>query len=197
MSNGKGAATAAPAAVMPKTEADAIAALDEVRRELDIAKQTGDVETLHEWRDRAAAVQHYQRMRDGGEQAADDAGEVKVRAEAALGALDREANPDGAGGRGKTASKVEGVSDAHPRDRAKWRKLGKLPDDELDKADRRRAPGRRRRRRPPTTSPPRPSTNRVSRGRANAPLPARRYGKTTRCSPGSRADWPPAGRLTN
>lgn len=116
------------AAVVPASEAQGLVALDEARRQIALAKASGDIDALKEWRDRAAAVQHYVKRRGGAKEVGDDAGEVKVRAEAALGALDREINPAGSGGRGKTASELEGVSDLPAATRATWRRLGALDD---------------------------------------------------------------------
>lgn len=118
-------------AIVPASEARAIAALDEARRQIGLARQSGDVDALKEWRDRAAAVQHYARQRAGAKEIANDAGEVKVRAEAALGALDREMAPRG---RPEKDSVTEGflAGEIAPETRSAWRKLGALNDDALD-----------------------------------------------------------------
>jgi len=121
-----------PAEIVPQREADALVALDEVKRQLSIAKLTGDTETLLEWQRRAAAILHYTRMRDGGRDAANDAGEVKVRAEAALGAIDREANPHGVRSDRRDSPTESLPPEVGSATRANWRKLGALPDDELD-----------------------------------------------------------------
>jgi hypothetical protein len=71
-------------------------------------------------------------MRDGGQDAANDAGEVKVRAEAALGAIDREANPVGVHRQRDTPTVTQ--PEVSPTTRAAWRKLGALQDDQLDAA---------------------------------------------------------------
>ncbi len=108
---------------VPPADEHALVALDEARRQIALAKSNGDTNTLKEWRDRAAAVQHYVRRRGGAKEVGDDAGEVKVRAEAALGHLDRESAP-----RGRPAKDTPTVSfiDAAPTTRANWRKLGEL-----------------------------------------------------------------------
>lgn len=59
---------------------------------------------------------------------ASDAGEVKVRAERALGQLDREDNPHG--GKREQGSATESCSapDVAPETRASWRKLAEVAD---------------------------------------------------------------------
>jgi N6-adenosine-specific RNA methylase IME4 len=118
-------------ALVPASEAQALAALDEARRQIGLAKASGDVDALKEWRDRAAAVQHYARQRAGAKDIANDAGEVKVRAEAALGALDEAMAPRG---RPAKDSAAEGflAGEVAPETRAAWRKLGKLDEPTLD-----------------------------------------------------------------
>jgi hypothetical protein len=117
--------------VLPPREAQTLAALDQAREAIELARQSGDVDTLLELRDRAAAVQHYQRRRDGAREVADSAGEIKVRAEAALGHIDWEANPPHSGGRGKTAT-ADVVVSTQPNTRASWRALGRLAPEQLD-----------------------------------------------------------------
>jgi hypothetical protein len=120
--------------VLPAEEAAAIAALDEAKRQIDIARANEDVGSLMEWRDRAAAVQHYIRKRDEARELADNAGELKVRAEAALGRLDLKVAP----GRGRR--KTEGddtdeaapLADFQPNTRSMFRTLGKLEESQLD-----------------------------------------------------------------
>lgn len=119
--------------VVPEADAQALVALDEARRQIALAKGNGDANTLHEWRDRAAAVQHYVRRRGGAKQVGDDAGEVKVRAEAALGALDREAAPRGRPTKDDSdANFSPPLAGVDPRVRASWRTLGALSDGDLD-----------------------------------------------------------------
>src|SRR5207245_9530469 len=89
--------------VLPREEAQAIAALDEAKRQIDIARSKQDVDALMEWRDRAAAVQHYIKRRNEARDLADNAGELKVRAEAALGKLDLAVAPR----RGRKPAKEE------------------------------------------------------------------------------------------
>jgi hypothetical protein len=122
--------------VLPAEEAAAIAALDEAKRQIDIARASEDVESLLEWRDRAAAVQHYIKKRDEARELADNAGELKVRAEAALGKLDLAITP----GRGRRKSQEEEatpadlapLSDFQPNTRSMFRTLGKLEESQLD-----------------------------------------------------------------
>jgi hypothetical protein len=116
------------AAIVPLAEARSLIQIEEARQTIALAREAGDVDALKEWRDRAAAVEHYARKRDGAEAAAQDAAEIKLRAEAALGRL----NPPEPGGRGKTSSMMEGVSE-HPRTIATWRRLGEV--DERGKLD--------------------------------------------------------------
>lgn len=116
-------------AIVPASEARAIAALDEARRQIGLARRSGDVNALKEWRDRAAAVQHYARQRAGAKEIANDAGEVKVRAEAALGAIDGEINPPS---RGVASPPEATIIEAAAATRAAWRKLGTLEEQQLD-----------------------------------------------------------------
>lgn len=122
--------------VLPKEESDAIAALDEAKRQIDIARMNEDVDTLLEWQDRAAAVMHYIRRRDEARELADNAGEIKVRAEAALGRLDLAVSP----GRGRRAAadddedepEAPPLASLQPNRRSAYRLLGKLDSKELD-----------------------------------------------------------------
>jgi hypothetical protein len=119
--------------VLPAEEANAIAALDEAKRQIDIARANEDIDSLLEWQDRAAAVQHYIRRRDEARELADNAGEIKVRAEAALGKLDLAVAP----ARGRRAASddtpeeppLAGFASAR---RSAYRVLGKLAPGELD-----------------------------------------------------------------
>jgi N6-adenosine-specific RNA methylase IME4 len=119
--------------LVPLADARALAALDEARHAIALARQQGDVDTLREWRDRADAIQHYAKRRDGAQQTANDAGEVKVRAERALGQLDRELAP---AHRPEKSSQSEGFSaplaNLPSESRASWRKLGALEDDQFE-----------------------------------------------------------------
>ena len=124
--------------VMPPEEAQAIAAIDEAKRQIEIAVANQDVDSLLEWRDRAAAVQHYIRRRDEARELADNAGELKVRAEAALGRLDLEVVPKR--GRRKAADEDSNgdepvpapLADFQTARRSMFRTLGKLAEDQLD-----------------------------------------------------------------
>jgi hypothetical protein len=125
--------------VLPPEEAQAIAALDEAKRQIDIARVNQDVDALLEWADRAAAVQHYIKRRDEARELADNAGEIKVRAEAALGRLDLAAVP----GRGRPPKKEESeaeedepvvspLADFQTARRSAFRTLGRLDTKQLD-----------------------------------------------------------------
>jgi phage N-6-adenine-methyltransferase len=120
-------------ALVPTEDGRALAALDEAKAAIAEARAAGDTETLKEWRDRAAAYLHYNARRDNSKAVANDAGEVKVRAERALGQLDAEENPHG-GDRSEQASVGEACSvpEVAPATRAAWRKLAKVADDRFD-----------------------------------------------------------------
>jgi N6-adenosine-specific RNA methylase IME4 len=119
--------------IVPAAEARSLAALDEARRQIALAKVDGDVDALREWRDRAAAVQHYAGKRAGAKQTADDAGEVKVRAERALGQLDREAAPGNRRQPKDTGGRIlSPLADVHGNTRSDWRRLGEVPEDQFD-----------------------------------------------------------------
>lgn len=117
------------AALVPAAEARSVVALDEARAAIAVARQTGDAGALREWRDRAAAVQHYARMRDDGRHAANEAGEIKVRAERALGQLDAEGRQHG-GSRKQDGGAPILTVEGHTR--AAWRKLGALDEPEFE-----------------------------------------------------------------
>lgn len=132
--------------VIPASEAQAIAALDEAKRQIDIARANEDVDTLLDWADRAAAVQIYIKRRDEAREVADNAGEIKVRAEAALGKLDLAARPTA--GRPAKKDDTEGEDNSSDTEeleeapsplasfqtarRSAFRTLGKLEEKELD-----------------------------------------------------------------
>ena len=122
--------------VLPAEEAAAIAAIDEAKRQIDIARASEDVDSLLEWRDRAAAVQHYLTKRNEARELADNAGELKVRAEAALGKMDLVITP-GRGRRAKTEeeekpAELAPLADFQPNTRSMFRTLGKLEESQLD-----------------------------------------------------------------
>jgi hypothetical protein len=120
--------------VLPAEEAAAIAALDEAKRQIDIARASEDVDALLEWRDKAAAVQHYIKKRDEARELADNAGELKVRAEAALGKIDLAVSP----GRGRRKAEddkpaeIAPLADFQPNTRSMFRTLGRLEESQLD-----------------------------------------------------------------
>ena len=126
--------------VLPAAEAQAIAALDEARRQIDIARASEDIDTLLEWTDRAAAVTHYYKRREEARELADNAGEIKVRAEAALGKLDLKYAPSRRGGpKPKSEEAAEGEEEApsplaqfQPNRRSAFRTLGQLDSNQLD-----------------------------------------------------------------
>ena len=116
--------------VLPPREAQALVALDEAKRQIQLARDQADVTTLLEWRDRAAAVAHYVQRRGEAREIADDAGEVKIRAEAAIGQIDGAESSHG-GDRSKLYP-VELAPDVATQTRANWRKLGALEPGQLD-----------------------------------------------------------------
>lgn len=115
--------------LVPIRETQALLALDEARRAITAAREAHDADALREWRDRAAAVQHYARQRGDAQDVANDAGEVKLRAERALGSLDLELNPHG---KNQWTSGEGEVLRVGKDTRAAWRKLGGLDDATFD-----------------------------------------------------------------
>ena len=117
--------------VLPPREAQALVALDEAKRQIQLARDQADVAALLEWRDRAAAIAHYAHRRGEAREIADDAGEVKIRAEAAIGQIDGIQNPEG---RPKKAIATVDfpTPDVGPNTRRDWRNLGKLEPGQLD-----------------------------------------------------------------
>ena len=116
-------------------EGQSLIELDEAKRHIALAREMAAAEELHEWRDRAAAMLHYSKMRGDSQEAANQAAEIKVRAEAALGALDSEAKPASVGRNGaQMGSSGEPIPDlgVAKATRANWRKLGQLDEEKLD-----------------------------------------------------------------
>lgn len=135
---GRAPRAAAPGTdVLPAEEAQAIAALDEAKRQIDIARASEDVDSLLEWADRAAAVAHYIKRREEARELADNAGEIKVRAEAALGKLDLKYAPH-RGRRSKEEEEAAAEEAPSPLEqfqtarRSAFRTLGRLDGDQLD-----------------------------------------------------------------
>jgi hypothetical protein len=123
--------------VLPPEDVQALAALDEAKRQIDVARAMGDTEKLLEVRDTMAAFQHYWKLREDARDIVDSAGEVKVRAEAALGKLDIQAAPSSRGGRRKTEDEEEEavvppLADFQPNRRSMFRTLGRLEAKQLD-----------------------------------------------------------------
>jgi ParB family chromosome partitioning protein len=119
--------------LVPAKAGNTLVELDEAKRHIALAREMALADELHEWRDRAAAMLHYSKMRGDSQEAANQAAEIKVRAEAALGALDREARPHGTNEkfRGDTQDVTPHLGVA-PTTRANWRKLGELDEAKLD-----------------------------------------------------------------
>lgn len=118
------------------SDGQSLVELDEAKRHIALARDMAMAEELHEWRDRAAAMAHYARMRGDSQDAANQAAEIKVRAEAALGALDAEARPAKVKSAARSSSPTEDdvpVLKVGAATRANWRKLGALDDQQLDK----------------------------------------------------------------
>lgn len=116
-------------------EGQSLIELDEAKRHIALAREMAAAEELHEWRDRAAAMLHYSKMRGDSQEAANQAAEIKVRAEAALGALDAEVRP--AKVKAADRSSLPNRDDAPElkvsnQTRANWRRLGQLDEDKLD-----------------------------------------------------------------
>lgn len=131
--------------VLPPEEAAALAALDEAKRAIQVALANEDVESLLEMRDRVAAAQHYFRRREEARELADNAGELKVRAEAALGRLDLAAAPrpgrrkaeetpaaEDGDSDGDEPAPVSPLADFQPNRRSMFRTLGRLEHGQLD-----------------------------------------------------------------
>jgi hypothetical protein len=118
--------------LIAQQEGQSLVELDEAKRHIALARDMAMAEELHEWRDRAAAMAHYAKMRGDSQDAANQAAEIKVRAEAALGALDREARPAHRPNKSSATEDLPTIK-VGSETRAKWRKLGALEDDQLDK----------------------------------------------------------------
>jgi hypothetical protein len=112
--------------------AEGPALLDAARLYIARAVLDGDAEALAELRRQARGVEVYYSTREAARGLANDYGEVKVRAERALGQMDTEANPRGR----PPADKVpppRNFIDVHHDTRAAWRKLAELPEEVFDR----------------------------------------------------------------
>lgn len=135
--------------IMPPEEAASLAAINEAKLAIQVALANEDVEGLLELRDQVAAAQHYWRKREEARDLYNNAGELKVRAEAALGRIDLVAAPNPRGGPRRKATEEEGegngdgtaevtppqpapLADFQPNRRSMFRTLGRLDDDQLD-----------------------------------------------------------------
>lgn len=110
-----------------------IATIDEARRIVAIAIAEGNAGTLHELRAKAAAYELFN-ARNGAQATANDAGEIKVRAERGLALLDVEAAPRGRPvkslGGAKLSAPLASVSEPV---RAQIRKLAALDEPEFER----------------------------------------------------------------
>jgi DNA N-6-adenine-methyltransferase (Dam) len=90
-----------------------------------------DSAALVELRGRASAFELYHR-RAGARDLANDAGEIKVRAEAGLGAIDRQLAPHGVKQEFRPPGTLDPpLEDVHHDTRAAWRKVSTIDDDTL------------------------------------------------------------------
>lgn len=118
--------------LVPAEEGRTLAQLDEAKRQIALAREMSLAEDLKDWRDKAAAMVHYAKKQGDSCEMLAHATQIKIEAEAALGAIDREARPDKvkASSRSSLVTKDDlpelGVSTAT---RAAWRKLGKAYDE--------------------------------------------------------------------
>lgn len=102
--------------------------LEEALRLIARALAEEDVPTLVNMRNGAMAYETYFKRREGGRAAANDAGEIKVTAERALGQLDSKAHPHGNSRDGRDHRVSSGIPELtiNHDTRAAWRKLGEL-----------------------------------------------------------------------
>lgn len=116
--------------LVSRAEAAALADLDEARRIIDLAYHEGDIATLREVHDRAAALAVYHRSRDK----ADIIREVQVRAARDIGRLDLASAPNGvrADRRSTSLQRREVDLGVSNQTRANWRRLAEVPDHEFD-----------------------------------------------------------------
>ena len=112
--------------------------LNEARVAIREARVSQDAASLKDWRDLAEAAEKMQQRRGTAREVADDAGEIRLRCEAALGQIDAEVAPSKvrADRRPTSTTTVDvpkpPLAEVHPTTRAAWRKLGKLDDEQLD-----------------------------------------------------------------
>lgn len=119
--------------VIGQEEAQALAALDEAKWQIAVARDTGDVDGLLAWQQRAAAAQYFFQRQSDAQAVANDAGDIKVRAEAALGRLDTQMSPrPGRRGANDQLPDPPPLAHLHTERRAMWRALGQLTDVQLE-----------------------------------------------------------------
>jgi N6-adenosine-specific RNA methylase IME4 len=121
---------------MPKTEVvlsgNGLIPLEQACRALEVARRDRDVPAAREIREEAAAVTAYlKRRRDLGLKAAQDAAEVKVRAERVLGELLAETVGPGRPGKLSQPATVlpEGVSRS---DSSRWQQVAQVPAEDFE-----------------------------------------------------------------
>jgi hypothetical protein len=121
--------------LVPESAARALAELDAAKTAIAHARELQDVEALTDWRDRAMAVQSYASRRDDAKHIADDAGEIKLYAERALGQIDTEVRPASPGRRHAGANgspRPDLLAQVTHDTRWNWRKLGALPEGDFE-----------------------------------------------------------------
>lgn len=112
--------------------ASALDLIHEAKSVIARAIAESDTDTLFDLRSRASAYElKYQR--DGARETANDAGEVKVRAERGLGQIDAEIAPHGVNQEFREVGTPAPLSGVHQDTRAAWRKLGTLSDPEFER----------------------------------------------------------------
>jgi len=118
--------------LVPAGEGRTLAQLDEAKKQIALAREMAMAKELKDWRDKAAAMAYYAKSQDGAHAALAEATEIKLRAEAALGALDRQARPDKVRSDNRTSVAPTDVIPelgVSSKTKANWRKLGKAYDE--------------------------------------------------------------------
>jgi hypothetical protein len=119
--------------LIPKSWQQSLAFLENAKR---LLAQARTVEKVKEIRDQAQTIQFYLQRRDGGEEAAMDAGEIKVRAERKLGEMlaaegERRGGSDSKFRRGTLKSLPESVDKKQSHI---WKKVASVPESAFEES---------------------------------------------------------------
>lgn len=121
--------------IEPRDQQSSIELVARARAFIDKAVQDGDIEALMQLREKAAGYESYYAnfaRREAARERVNEYGEVKVRAERALGYADLKASPHGGNRKGDQVPPPRNLIQIHKDTRAAWRKLAMVANDRFD-----------------------------------------------------------------